>query len=128
MKSSNESTTLMVDIGEVKVRFRNDLKHPAQRKKRPKNGYCNNHCTKYIYQHQNTFLGPMLVCHYLPNINYIHQADILYLPHDRYQKKVYKYDLNIVYVASRYKRSYQLTTKNSKEVAQAFQWTYEKKL
>ena len=28
-------------------------------------------------------------------------------------------------VASRYKRSYQLTTKNSKEVAQAFQWIYE---
>ena len=28
-------------------------------------------------------------------------------------------------VASRYKGSYQLTTKNSKEVAQAFQWIYE---
>ena len=28
-------------------------------------------------------------------------------------------------VASRYKGSYQLATKNSKEVAQAFQWTYE---
>ena len=28
-------------------------------------------------------------------------------------------------VASRYKRSYQLTTKNSKQVAQAFQWIYE---
>ena len=28
-------------------------------------------------------------------------------------------------VASRYKGSYQLTTKNAKEVAQAFQWTYE---
>ena len=27
--------------------------------------------------------------------------------------------------ASRYKASYQLTTKNSKEVAQAFQWIYE---
>ena len=57
--------------------------------------------------------------------NDIHQADILYLPHDRYEKKVYKYALNIVAVASRYKGSYQLTTKNSKEVAQAFQWLYE---
>ena len=38
---------------------------------------------------------------------------------------MYKYVLNIVDVASRYKRSYQLTTKNSKEVAQAFQWIYE---
>ena len=54
----------------------------------------------------------------------IHQADILYLPHDRYEKKVYKYALNIVDVASRYKASYQLATKNSKEVAQAFQWIY----
>ena len=54
--------------------------------------------------------------------NDIHQADILYLPHDRYEKKVYKYAVNIVDIASRYKGSYQLTTKNSKEVAQAFQW------
>ena len=56
--------------------------------------------------------------------NDIHQADILYLPHDKYKKKIYKYALNIVDVASRYKRSYQLTTENSKEVAQAFQWIY----
>ena len=57
--------------------------------------------------------------------NVIHQADILYLPHDRYEKKTYKYAPNIVDVASRYKGSYQLSTKNSKEVAQAFQWMYE---
>ena len=57
--------------------------------------------------------------------NDIHRADILYLPHDRYEKKVYKYALNIVDVASRYKGFYQLTTENSKEVAQAFQWIYE---
>ena len=56
--------------------------------------------------------------------NDIHQADILYLPNDKNKKKIYKYALNIVDVASRYKRSCQLTTKNSKEVAQAFQWTY----
>ena len=54
--------------------------------------------------------------------NDIHQADILYLPHNRYEKKVYKYALNIVDVASRF---YQLVTKNIKEVAQAFQWIYE---
>ena len=57
--------------------------------------------------------------------NDIHQADILYLPHDKFEKKTYKYALNIVDVASRYKGSYQLTTKNSKEVSQAFQWIYE---
>ena len=60
--------------------------------------------------------------------NDIHQADILYLPHDKYEKKIYKYVLNIVDVASRYKGSYHLTTKNSKEVAQAFQWIYENTL
>ena len=57
--------------------------------------------------------------------NDIHQGDLLTLPHDKFKKKTYKYALNIVDVASRYKRSYQLTTKNSKEVAQAFQWIYE---
>ena len=57
--------------------------------------------------------------------NDIHRADVLYLLHDIYEKKVYKYALNIVDVASRYKGSYQLATKNSKEVAQAFQWIYE---
>ena len=57
--------------------------------------------------------------------NDIHQADILYLPHDKFKKKTYKYALNIVDVASRYKGSYQLTTKNSKDVSQAFQWIYE---
>ena len=38
--------------------------------------------------------------------------------------KTYKYTLNIVDVASRYKGSYQLTTKNAEEVAQAFQRIY----
>ena len=60
--------------------------------------------------------------------NDIYQADILYLPHDKYEKKIYKYALNIVDLASRYKGSYQLTTKNSKEVTQAFQWIYENTL
>ena len=58
-------------------------------------------------------------------LNDIHQADILYLPHDKFKKKTYKYALNIVDVASKYKGSYQLTTKNVKEVAHAFQWIYE---
>ena len=57
--------------------------------------------------------------------NDIHQSDLLSLPHDKFKKKTYKYALNIVDVASRYKGSYQLTTKKAKEVAQAFQWIYE---
>ena len=57
--------------------------------------------------------------------NDIHQGDLLSLPHDKFKKKTYKYALNIVDVASRYKGSYQLTGENSKEIAQAFQWIYE---
>ena len=57
--------------------------------------------------------------------NDIHQSDLLSLLHDKFKKKIYKYALNIVDVASRYKGSYQLTTKNAKEVAQAFQWICE---
>ena len=55
----------------------------------------------------------------------IHQSDLLSLPHDKFKKKTYKYALNIVDVASRYKLSYQLTSKYAKEVAQAVQWIYE---
>ena len=57
--------------------------------------------------------------------NDIHQSDLLSLPHNKFKKKTYKYALNIVDVASRYKGSYQLTTKNANKVAQAFQWIYE---
>ena len=57
--------------------------------------------------------------------NDFHQSDLLSLPHDKFEKKTYKYPLNIVDVASRYKGSYQLTSKYAKEVAQSFQWIYE---
>ena len=39
MKSSNKFTILIMDIGEVKVQFRNYLEHRVQQKKRLKNGY-----------------------------------------------------------------------------------------
>ena len=57
--------------------------------------------------------------------NDIHQSDLLSSPNDKFKKKTYMYALNIVDVASRYKGSYQLTSKCAKEVAQAFQWIYE---
>ena len=57
--------------------------------------------------------------------NDIHQSDLLSLPHDKFKKKTYKYALNIVDVPSRYKGSYQLTSKYAKDIAQAFQWIYE---
>ena len=57
--------------------------------------------------------------------NDIHQSDLLSLLQDKFKMKTYKYALSIVDVASRYKGSYQVTTKNAKEVSQAFQWIYE---
>ena len=57
--------------------------------------------------------------------NDIHQSDLLSLLHDKFKNKTYRYALNIVDVASRYKGSYQFTSKNAKEVAQAFQWISE---
>ena len=57
--------------------------------------------------------------------NDIHQSDLLSLPYVKFKKKTYKYALNVVDVARRYKGSYQLTSKYAKEVAQAFQWIYE---
>ena len=56
--------------------------------------------------------------------NDIHQADILYLPHDKYKRKTYKYALCVVDVASRYKPAYQLTSKSSKKSAEALEWIY----
>ena len=129
MKSANKFTTLMMDIGEAKVRFRNYLKHHAQRNKRPKNGYCNNHILYQIYLPAQKYIPrPNASMALFAKPNDIYQADILHLPHDRHENKPYKYALNIMDVASRCKGSYQLTTKNSKEVAQTFQWIYENTL
>ena len=55
--------------------------------------------------------------------NAVHQADLLFLPHDKlpHLKKVYKYALTVVDVASRYKAAEPLTSKESDEVSKAFQ-------
>ena len=71
------------------------------------------------------FPGPNASMSLFAKPNNIHQSDLLSLPHDKLKKKTYKDALNIVDVASRYKGSYQLTSKYAKEVAQAFQWIYE---
>ena len=41
--------------------------------------------------------------------NAIHQADLLFLPHDRVGRKTYKYALTLVDAASRYKAAMPLT-------------------
>ena len=52
--------------------------------------------------------------------NQIHQADLLFLPHDRVGRKTYKYALVVVDVASRYKDAEPLTSKESREISNAF--------
>ena len=53
----------------------------------------------------------------------MHQADLLFLPHDKlpHGRKVYKYGLTVIDVASRYKAAEPLTSKESDEVSKAFQ-------
>ena len=52
--------------------------------------------------------------------NHIHQADLLFLPHDRVGRKTYKYALVVVDIASRYKDAEPLTSKESREISEAF--------
>ena len=117
MKSSNKFTTLMMDIAIQKLsRASGSTKEEAE---------------KWLLQlplyqiylpapKYNPWPNASMSLFATPND--IHQGDILYLPHDRYERKTYKYALNIADVASRCKGSYQLAAKNSKEVAQALQW------
>ena len=59
--------------------------------------------------------------------NSVHQADLLFLPHDKLPRgrKVYKYALTVLDVGSRYKEAEPLTSKDS-EVAKAFQSIYRR--
>ena len=108
----------MMDTGEGKAQFRNYLEHQAKQKKKQPLYQIYLPAPKYVPR-------PNASMSLFAKPNDIHQSDLLSLPHDKLEKKTYKYALNIVDVGSRYKGSYQLTTKNSKEVAQAFQWTAE---
>ena len=56
--------------------------------------------------------------------NKVHQADLLFLPHDKLGRSTYKYALTVVDVASRFKEAQPLTSKDSAEVAKAFQTIY----
>ncbi|PFX12993.1 hypothetical protein AWC38_SpisGene22967 [Stylophora pistillata] len=58
--------------------------------------------------------------------NAVHQADLLFLPHDKLFRKVYKYALTVVDVASRFKAAEPLTSKESSEVSKAFQTIYKR--
>ena len=58
--------------------------------------------------------------------NSVHQADLLFLPHDQLRRKTYKYALTVVDIASRYKEAEPLTSKDSNEVAKAFKAIYKR--
>ena len=64
----------------------------------------------------------------VPTPNKVHQADLLFLPHDKLPRgrKVFKYALTVVDVASRFKEAEPLTSKNSDEVALAFKKIYKR--
>ena len=56
--------------------------------------------------------------------NKVHQANLIFLPHDKLGRSTYKYALTVVDVASRLKEAQPLTSKDSAEVAKAFQTFY----
>ena len=62
----------------------------------------------------------------------VHQADLLFLPHDTAKvgrvNKTYRYALTLVDVGTRYKEAEPLTSKDSKEVAKAFEKIYSRHL
>ena len=60
--------------------------------------------------------------------NSVHQVDLLFLPHDKLLRgrKIYKYALTVVDIASRYKEAEPLTSKDSAEVAKGFQSIYRR--
>ena len=58
--------------------------------------------------------------------NEVHQADLLFLPHDRVGRRTYKYALTVVDVASRYKVAEPLTSKGAAEVADALSRIYKR--
>ena len=59
--------------------------------------------------------------------NQVHQADLLFLPHDTFKRKTYRYALVVIDVASRYKDAEALTSKESSEIAKCFSKIFSRK-
>ena len=58
--------------------------------------------------------------------NGVHQADLLFLPHDKVRLKTYNYALTVVDIASRFKAAEPLATKEAKAVAEALSRIYRR--
>ena len=56
--------------------------------------------------------------------NQVHQADILFLPHDRVGRKTFQYALTVVDVVIHYKEAEPLTSKSSAETAEVLSRLY----
>ena len=56
----------------------------------------------------------------------MHQADLMYLPHDKVYQTTYKYTLQVIDVASRYKVSRPLKTKKASEFVEMFKDIYKR--
>ena len=60
--------------------------------------------------------------------NQVHQADLLFLPHDTIRGTTYRYALVVIDVASRYKDAEALSTKDSGEISKCFSKIYSRRL
>jgi hypothetical protein len=58
--------------------------------------------------------------------NEVHQADLLFLPHDHVGRRTFKYALTVADVASRYKEAEPLASKEATEVAGALEKIYKR--
>ena len=58
--------------------------------------------------------------------NEVHQADLLFLPHDRVRRKTFRYALTVVDVTSRYKEAEPLTSKTAAEFADGLARIYKR--
>ena len=59
--------------------------------------------------------------------NEVHQADLLFMPHDRVGRKTFRHALTVVDVASRYKEAEPLTSTTAAEVADALSRIYRRR-
>ena len=89
-----------------------------------RNGSPNRPCGKYTSRRHATTRGPSLMSHRPMRC----QADLLFLPHDKLLKgrKVCKYALTVVDVASRYKAAEPLASKESEEVSRGLARIYRR--
>ena len=100
-------------------------KLPRYQKKPQKSGCSSKHSGTSFSPHRSAFQGRDSTC--------LHQTKctrriFFFLPHDKLPRgrKVFKYALTVVDVASRYKEAEPLTSKNSDEVALAFKRIYKR--